>query len=223
MDETQRYLRQQDIVPREKLRQARVTVIGVGAIGRQVALQLTAIGTSALQLIDPDVVEEVNLPTQGYSESDLGRPKIEATAEACRRINSAVELHTEQARFRRSMATCGTIFVCVDSISTRQTIWQAVKDWADFLCDGRMAAESLRIVTACDPASRQGYATTLFNQDQAYTGACTARSTIYCANVAAGLMVGQFAKWLRGLPVDPDVCMNLLANEFNVLQAARVG
>ena len=37
------------------------TVVGVGAIGRQVALQLAAIGIPKLQLIDHDTVEPVNL------------------------------------------------------------------------------------------------------------------------------------------------------------------
>ena len=50
----------------------------------------------------------------------------------------------------------------------------------------------------------------------AHVGPCTARSTIYTASIAAGLMVHQFAKWLRGLPVDPDLSLNLLAAELTV-------
>ena len=54
-----------------------------------------------------------------------------------------------------------------------------------------------------DTAGRKHYPTTLFTAAEAYHGACTAKSTIYCANVAAGIMVGQFAKWLRGMPAAP--------------------
>ena len=68
---TERYSRQQDIVPAERIAQFKATVIGVGAIGRQVALQLTAIGITRLQLIDHDVVETSNLASQGYREKDL--------------------------------------------------------------------------------------------------------------------------------------------------------
>ena len=53
----ERYSRQQDIVPHERLATCKATVIGVGAIGRQVALQLTAMGIPWLQLIDFDHVE----------------------------------------------------------------------------------------------------------------------------------------------------------------------
>ena len=34
------------------------------------------------------------------------------------------------------------------------------------------------------------------------------------ADIAAGLMLHQFSRWLRGLPIDPDVSLNLLASEM---------
>ena len=46
MDNSDRYSRQRDIIPLERLAACRATVIGVGAIGRQVALQLAAMGVS---------------------------------------------------------------------------------------------------------------------------------------------------------------------------------
>ena len=41
-----------------------------------------------------------------------------------------------------------------------------------------------------------------------------ARSTIYAASIAAGLMVHQFTRWLRRMPVDRDTVLNLLAGEL---------
>ena len=63
---SERYSRQIDIVPRERIMDCKATVIGVGAIGRQVAIQLTAIGVPVLQLVDFDHVEISNLASQGY-------------------------------------------------------------------------------------------------------------------------------------------------------------
>jgi len=181
-----------------------------------VALQLTAMGVTRLQLIDFDVVEESNVATQGYFECDLGRSKVEATAEQCRRINPLAAVEPVCERFRRSMDVGNTVFLCVDSIDARKHIWQAVKDRCLFFVDGRMSAETLRVLVACDEPSRQHYPTTLFSSEEAYQGACTAKATIYCANVAAGLMVSQFTKYLRQMILDADVQINLLANELCV-------
>ena len=42
------------------------------------------------------------------------------------------------------------------------------------------------------------------------------RSTLYCANVAAGIMVSQFTKWLRRMPVEFDLTLNLFALELTI-------
>jgi sulfur carrier protein ThiS adenylyltransferase len=216
-DLSDRYSRQQDLVPMERLSRCKATVVGVGAIGRQVALQLTAMGIPWLQLVDFDSVEESNLASQGYLQDDLGRPKVEATADLCHQINHMLEVHTVNSRFRRSLGIGNMVFCCVDKIDARRLVWEALKDKADFFADGRMSAEVLRVLVAHDVPSRKHYPTTLFAAEEAFVGACTAKTTIYCANIAAGLMLAQFAKWLRRLPVDPDVNLNLLTGELTPL------
>lgn len=209
-----RYVRQQDLIPAERLAACRVTVIGVGAIGRQVALQLAAIGTPHLELIDFDVVAPENLAAQGFLEADLGRLKVEAVADMCRRINSEIAVEAVPHRFRRSMTIGDIMFCCVDSIATRSFIWEAVRDRLRLFIDTRMSAEVVRILAAGDEPSRGHYPTTLFAPEQAHAGTCTAKSTIYTANIAAGLAVGQFTKHLRGMPVDADTTLNILAGEL---------
>jgi hypothetical protein len=212
----ERYSRQRDIVPPERIAGCKATVIGVGAIGRQVALQLAAMGIPWLQLIDFDKVEWSNLASQGYLEGDMGQLKVNATLELCWRINAASQIHAVPERFRRSMEIGNVVFVCVDKIDVRRLIWESVKDKVSFFADGRMSAEVLRILTACDAESRKHYPTTLFSADEAFVGPCTAKTTIYCANIAAGLMLAQFTKYLRQLPIDCDIQLNLLASELSV-------
>ncbi len=77
-------------------------------------------------------------------------------------------------------------------------------------------AEVLRVITACDAKSRNHYSSTLFHTEQAHAGPCTAKTTIYCANIAAGLMLAQFTKYLRQLPIDPDIQLEILASELSV-------
>ena len=221
MTDEERYSRQRDIVPLDRIAACTATVVGVGAIGRQVALQLTAMGIPRLQLIDRDAVEISNLASQGYLEEDLGKPKVQATAELCRRINSDVEIHQVPERFRRSREVGNVVFCAVDSIDVRRLIWSSAKDVASCFLDGRMTAEVLRILTACDHESRHYYPGTLFAGQEAFAGSCTAKTTIYCANIAAGLMVAQFAKHLRQLPVEPDLQLNLLSSELTVAQTGQ--
>jgi len=205
-------------VPAERLADCRPTVIGVGAIGRQVALQLAAIGVPWLQLIDFDIVEEANLAAQGFLETDLGRPKVETTADFCCRMNGELVIQIVGERFRRSMETGDVVFCCVDAIDARRLIWNAMRNRARFFADGRMSAKVLRVLVACDEPGRRHYPGTLFTAEEAYAGSCTAKTTIYCANIAAGMMLSALTRWLRGLPVEPDVSLNLLAAEISTAE-----
>ena len=211
-----RYSRQAGIVPEDRVskEQEGCLVIGVGAIGRQVALQLTAIGVRHLQLVDHDTVEETNVVTQGYPESAIGFRKVVTTAADCVRLNGNVELDLVANRFRGNQQTWyPNVFVCVDTMAARSTIWRHMKPpKSSFYADGRMAAESLRVLatTTSDPY----YESTLHSDDEAYEGSCTARSTVYCANIAAGVMVSNFTRYLRDIPLDQDLYANLLTMEW---------
>jgi molybdopterin/thiamine biosynthesis adenylyltransferase len=71
-----------------RLRRARVTILGVGAIGTATASSLAAAGVGHLTLIDPDRVEPSNLNRQIlYRTRDVGRWKVDAAAEHLRDLN----------------------------------------------------------------------------------------------------------------------------------------
>ena len=211
-----RFSRQSDLVPAERLAQLTIIVIGVGAIGRQVALQLAAIGARRLQLIDFDHVDETNITTQGYLVEDVGVPKVSALARSISKLDGSIQVELVQDRFRPMISVGQAIFCCVDSIETRAAIWRCVSRRAEFWADGRMLGEAIRVLVAADDGGRRHYPTTLFAGSEAQGGRCTARSTIYSANITAGLMVHQFVRWLRGQPTDFDLSLNLLASELTV-------
>ena len=217
MDQVERYSRQADIIPKDRLDSCKITIIGVGAIGRQVALQLTAMGVTNVQFIDHDVVEVSNLASQGYLEDDLYKHKVEATAEACRRINTDTIIRKINGRYKRSDLIGNVVFCCVDKINTREHIWDSVQDKVDFFVDGRMSAEVLRIISVSDPESREYYPSTLFKAEDAHVGSCTAKSTIYCASLAAAYMISRFTKWLRDIPSEKDIMLNLISEELLVV------
>ncbi|MCE9552566.1 MAG: ThiF family adenylyltransferase [Planctomycetes bacterium] len=210
-----RFVRQAELVPREKLEALRITVIGVGAVGRQVALQLAAMGANKIQLVDFDRVEPTNVTTQGYWAADLGQLKVEATRAAIARIDPMIDVQVIPDRFRPAVDLGEAVFCCVDSITARGAIWRSAGSRCRFWVDARMLGEIIRVLTVAQQNGRQHYPTTLFPQAEADTGRCTAQSTIYTANIAAGLMLHQFTRWLRGIPVDQDVLINLLAGEWS--------
>ena len=214
--ENDRFRRQQDLLPQQKLAKAAATIIGVGAIGRQVAMQLAAIGVGHLQLIDFDSVELHNVTTQGYTAEDVGHPKVEAAKCAIAAIDKAIAVEPVATRYTSRQPTLPIIFCCVDSISTRAAIWNNQQHHADFWADGRMLGEVMSVFTVTDEASRSAYSSTLFDQSDAQRGSCTSRSTIYTASIAAALMVHQFTRWIRDLPTDDSISFNLLASELTV-------
>lgn len=97
-EDLQRYSRQimlEEIgfVGLEKLRKAKVCVVGVGGIGNPVVTQLTAMGVGKLKIVDRDIIEISNLHRQHlYTENDLGKVKVEAAKQRLEKINSSVEI-----------------------------------------------------------------------------------------------------------------------------------
>ncbi len=180
------------------------------------ALQLAAIGTPRIQLVDFDTVELTNITTQGYRTQDLGAAKVEATAQSIRELDDSILVETIPDRFRPSLDLGEAVFCCVDSISARAAIWRSVNKKCDFWTDGRMLGETMRLLTATKGSGVDRYAETLFPQSEAQTGSCTSRSTIYAANITAGLMVHQLTRWLRDISMEADMTLNLLSGEMAV-------
>lgn len=61
-----------------RLSAARVALCGAGAVGSNLADNLVRQGVTRLRVIDHDRVEEHNVSTQLYGESDIGSGKVEA-------------------------------------------------------------------------------------------------------------------------------------------------
>ena len=204
----------------DRLAEVTATVIGVGAIGRQVALQLASIGTPRIQLIDFDSVDLSNTTTQGYRKHEIGWAKPFATSQAISEIDPTIEVIRVEDRFRPRQEIGNVVFCCVDSITARTAIWRSVESRAGFWADGRMLGEVLRILAVTDSGSEAYYATTLFAASEAQQGTCTSRSTVYATSIAAGIMVHQFTRWLRDIPTDADTSINLLSGEWTVNDAS---
>jgi adenylyltransferase/sulfurtransferase len=95
-----RYARQQRFAPigndgHRRIEDARVVIIGIGALGSVVAELLARAGVGFLRLVDRDTVEWTNLQRQSlYTESDAreGLAKVQAAATRLAEINSTIEI-----------------------------------------------------------------------------------------------------------------------------------
>lgn len=103
-----------------------IHIIGLGAIGSNVALMLTRLGLSNIHIYDFDTVEAINVANQNYSEEQVGLSKVEATAQNIRSINPEVDLTVHPKGWEGQKLT-GYIFLCLDNIDTRRKIVEAQK------------------------------------------------------------------------------------------------
>ena len=75
------------------LAEAHVLVIGAGGLGSAVIPALAAVGVGTLSIVDPDIVDETNLPRQtAHGVADIGRLKVDSAADAVTRLAPEVTL-----------------------------------------------------------------------------------------------------------------------------------
>jgi sulfur-carrier protein adenylyltransferase/sulfurtransferase len=79
----------------ERLRSARVLVIGAGGLGSPAALYLAAAGVGTVGIADFDHVERHNLQRQIlHDEAAVGRPKVDSAAERLQQVNPLIKVET---------------------------------------------------------------------------------------------------------------------------------
>lgn len=129
-DEIERYARHLVLVEvggpgQQRLKAARVGLIGLGGVGAPAALYLAAAGIGTLRLIDDDTVALSNLQRQiAFDVADIGRPKVEAGAEALTALNPHVRVEPFAGRLTVATAArlvegCDVVVDGTDDFETR--------------------------------------------------------------------------------------------------------
>jgi molybdopterin/thiamine biosynthesis adenylyltransferase len=77
----------------QRLKAARVLIVGAGGLGAPACLYLAAAGVGHIGVVDPDAVDLSNLQRQIlFAEGDIGAPKVMAAAERLALLNRHVHV-----------------------------------------------------------------------------------------------------------------------------------
>ena len=112
----------------EKLKAAKVLVIGAGGLGCPVLQYLAAAGVGEIGIVDDDVVELSNMHRQIlFHTADIGRLKAEVAGEKIQLLNPHIIATTYPERFNASCATTicqnyDLVIDCSDNFSTRYLV-----------------------------------------------------------------------------------------------------
>jgi sulfur-carrier protein adenylyltransferase/sulfurtransferase len=132
-EELNRYNRQM-ILPelglkgQEKLKAAKVLVIGAGGLGCPVLQYLAAAGVGTIGIVDDDMVELSNLHRQIlYNHTDIGLSKAKTAATKLKLLNPHVDFTAYQERFTtdNAIAICQDyelVIDCSDNFTTRYLV-----------------------------------------------------------------------------------------------------
>ena len=110
MDERERYsrhilLKEVGETGQEKIKQAKVLVIGAGGLGSPILLYLAAAGVGTIGIMDDDVVSESNLQRQIlYDSQCIGIPKVDIASQKLKTLNPYCHIIPLQQRLNQENA-----------------------------------------------------------------------------------------------------------------------
>jgi len=204
----------------EKLRSARVLVIGAGALGNEILKNLALLGFANIVVVDLDSIEASNLSRSIlYRASDIGRRKADVAADAVRNIFPEAQVHPITANVVHGLglglfAWADVVLAGLDNREARLWInracWKMNKPWIDGAIEGINGVARLFI-----PGNPPCYECTLGETDWAILNkrmSCNllalesdtegkVATTPTISSIVAGLQVQEAVKLLHGLPV----------------------
>lgn len=191
---------------------ARICVVGAGALGNFVGMGLACCGFRKIVFLDPDVVDVTNLNRQVFFYDAIGSSKAVTLSERLNRM-FGIESEGEVAAFGREtdISPYEAMFDCVDDFETSIILSERCKEERKVLISGGTSAHAGQAVVyepnhgGPTPAELLGLydivATRQAGGDQRGRGSCEHRpdpSVIMVNQVIGGLMVDAFRTLLAG-------------------------
>ena len=129
-------LKEEDLLKRnvkgisEKLKKAKVCILGLGGLGSNVAVLLARSGIGYLKLVDFDIVEASNLNRQQYRISHIGMKKTEAIKTIIKEINPFVEIEILNKKVDREniLSIVGDVEIVVEAFDVAETKAMSIEE-----------------------------------------------------------------------------------------------
>ncbi|MHA1941567.1 MAG: HesA/MoeB/ThiF family protein [Candidatus Hodarchaeales archaeon] len=112
------------LIGQEKLKKARILVVGIGGLGTFSSLLLAEMGVGYLRIVDRDLIEKSNLNrTPLYNEDDLDHAKVEIAAQRLQLLNPKLTLDTHACHINKSniSALLEDIDIVIDGLDNFDT------------------------------------------------------------------------------------------------------
>jgi molybdopterin-synthase adenylyltransferase len=219
----------------ERLKAARVLVVGAGALGNEVVKNLALLGLGTTYLIDFDVVEPSNLSRSVlFRDADGGQPKATVAARRACELNPEITVIPIHGNVITDIglglfADVDLVIGCLDNREARLWVnrqcWKTGKPWID---GGIQEIQGVvKVFVPPDSACYEcamterdyqllnlRYSCPLLTRDQIISGKVPTAPTI--ASMMAALQVQEALKILHGLPVAAGSALvyNGVANQF---------
>ena len=221
--ENQHLTRQLDLIPIEVLGQP-ITIIGAGAIGSFTALQLAKMGFVDITVFDDDTIEVENMNCQFYRFKDIGKKKVLALKELIKDFTD-VTIEAVSARYESGFFP-GIVISAVDSMAVRKLIWDNHKSQSlntKYIIDPRMGAENamMYIMSPMREDDIASYEKSLYTDENAVQERCTAKATIYTANLLSGMVSKAVKDIVTNNAYPRTLIWSIAANDFQAWNNKR--
>ena len=221
---------------REKVQNAKVMVIGAGALGNEVIKNLALMGVGNLYIVDFDKVEAANLSRSIlFRETDNNRSKAEIAAARAKSINPDVHVQYMNGDVTTQLGLglirrMDVVIGCLDNREARLAVnrfcYWVNKPWVDGAIQ-----ELLGLVRVFVPGQGACYECTLTEQalrdlSSRYSCPLLARQNILLgkvpttptiASIIGGMQSQEALKLINGMPVEPGKVthFNGMVNEMH--------
>lgn len=187
------FLRHTDFLSQDTATQT-IVIIGCGAVGSNIALNLAKMGYTHFVLYDKDIVESHNLPNQAYWPAHIGMNKVDALAQVLQSFNPVIQVEKHCDWFCAADAahvTGGFVVVATDSMSSRKMIFEVFKlsVVVDALIEVRLGFEygNINIVNPLDVQQVDDILQTIVPDDQVSEGPCSRKICATFVSIMSGL------------------------------------